>query len=74
MANVALAWARDMPGVCSLLMGARSVDQLRRNLTSVKLQLSPTVTALLCDAGAELKSKLGSNLDPYETAESTRIV
>jgi hypothetical protein len=29
---------------------------------------------LLSDAGAEVKQKLGTNLDPYETAESTRIV
>lgn len=29
---------------------------------------------LLKDAGAEIKQKLGNNLDPYESADSTRIV
>lgn len=35
MANVALAWAREMPGITSLLMGARNQTQLERNLTSL---------------------------------------
>lgn len=108
MANVALAWAREMPGVTSLLMGARNQSQLERNLTSLvrpsictqhsvslfhpseyqvyraswmilwriaqNLSLEPTVMELLKDAGAEVKHKLGKNLDPYESADSTRIV
>lgn len=39
LANVALAWAREQRGVTSLLMGARTADQLTRNLGSVKLEL-----------------------------------
>lgn len=35
MANVALSWARDMPGITSLLMGARNQSQLERNLASL---------------------------------------
>jgi aryl-alcohol dehydrogenase-like predicted oxidoreductase len=74
VANVSLAWAREKPGVTSLLMGARNPDQLRRNLESLRLTLAPEVVGLLDDAGAEVKSKLGANLDPYEGADSTRIV
>ena len=74
MATVSLAWARQQPGVTSLLMGARNVSQLLRNLQSLDLALEPTVLELLDDAGAEVKSKLGANLDPYEGADSTRIV
>lgn len=73
MANVALAWARERPGVSSLLMGARNTNQLERNLTSLDLQLPPEVQALLTDAGEEVKQKLGKNLDPYESAATTRI-
>ena len=29
---------------------------------------------LLCDAGQEVKLALGANLDPYESADSTRIL
>lgn len=39
-----------------------------------ELTLEPTVMELLNDAGAEVKQKLGKNLDPYESADSTRIV
>jgi hypothetical protein len=39
-----------------------------------ELTLEPTVMELLNDAGAEVKIKLGKNLDPYESADSTRIV
>ena len=45
-----------------------------RNLTSLQLSLDPTTVELLNDAGAEVKQKLGANLDPYESADSTRIV
>eukprot|EP01051_Picozoa_sp_SAG22_P003946 SAG22_NODE_202_length_15324_cov_7.802627_8_plen_56_part_00 len=55
-------------------MGARTVDQLTRNLESLKLTLEPAAMGLLCDAGNELLEKLGTNLDPYESADSTRIV
>jgi aryl-alcohol dehydrogenase-like predicted oxidoreductase len=74
LATVSLAWAREQPGITSLLMGARNSGQLLRNLESVKLTLEPTVAELLCDAGADVKRKLGANLDPYESADSTRIV
>ena len=39
-----------------------------------ELTLEPTVMELLSDAGADVKRKLGKNLDPYESADSTRIV
>lgn len=35
MANVSLSWAREMPGITSLLMGARNQSQLERNLASL---------------------------------------
>ena len=55
-------------------MGARNVDQLTRNLESLELQLPPEVAGLLADAGDEVLHKLGANLDPYESADSSRIV
>jgi len=73
MANVALAWLKDQPGVCSVLMGARTPAQLRRNLDSLALHLEPAVLSLLRDAGEEIKRKLGPNLDCYEGAATSRI-
>jgi aryl-alcohol dehydrogenase-like predicted oxidoreductase len=40
MARVALAWLRQQPGVTSVILGARSVEQLHDNLQSADLELS----------------------------------
>lgn len=41
MAHVALAWLLSRPGVASVLLGARSADQLEANLGAVDLELDP---------------------------------
>ena len=40
MARVALAWLRQQPGVTSVIVGARSVEQLRDDLGAADLELS----------------------------------
>ena len=40
VAQVALAWVRDRPGVSSVLIGARTVEQLVDNLASTKVVLA----------------------------------
>jgi aryl-alcohol dehydrogenase-like predicted oxidoreductase len=40
MAQVALAWLHDRPAVTSVILGARTVDQLRDNLGAAGLHLS----------------------------------
>ncbi len=40
LAKVALAWVRQRPGVSSVILGARTVDQLDSNLASVDVVLS----------------------------------
>ena len=52
MAQVALAWLRDRPGVTSVILGARTVDQLRQNLASADLVLPAEVTTLLSEVSA----------------------
>jgi hypothetical protein len=54
-------------------MGARTVDQLQRNLESIHLTIPPVAGQLLRDATNEVKLKLGSNLDCYESGPTTRI-
>jgi len=41
MAEVALAWVTDRPGVTSTILGARTLDQLRTNLAAAGLHLEP---------------------------------
>ena len=40
VAQVALAWVRDRPGVSSTIIGARTHDQLEHNLDSLTVELS----------------------------------
>lgn len=46
-AQVALAWLAGRPGVASIVIGARSEEQLKDNLAAAELQLKPSETALL---------------------------
>lgn len=50
--QVALAWLLAKPQVCSVIMGARNVDQLRQNLGAAELELSVEQLATLDEASA----------------------
>ena len=60
MAQVALAWLRDRPGVSSVILGARTTEQLTANLGAADLVLSADETAALNTA-----SDLGAPDYPY---------
>jgi len=47
MAEVALAWVTDRPGVTSTILGARTTDQLAANLRAAGLHLTAAETAAL---------------------------
>jgi aryl-alcohol dehydrogenase-like predicted oxidoreductase len=47
VARVALAWLLQRPGVMSVIIGAKSVEQLDDNLAAVKLTLTPEQVATL---------------------------
>jgi aryl-alcohol dehydrogenase-like predicted oxidoreductase len=50
MAQVALSWVAGRPAVTSVILGARTVDQLDDNLGAADLRLSDDEAALLTDA------------------------
>ncbi len=52
MAQVALAWVRDRPAVTSVILGARTLEQLTDNLAAAGLHLSEEETARL-DAASD---------------------
>ena len=60
MAEVALAWVTDRPGVTSTILGARTSEQLATNLKASDLHLSAEETAALDKA-----SDLGAADYPY---------
>jgi aryl-alcohol dehydrogenase-like predicted oxidoreductase len=47
MAHVALAWLHDRPAVTSVILGARTTEQLTANLAAAGLHLDPAETARL---------------------------
>jgi aryl-alcohol dehydrogenase-like predicted oxidoreductase len=52
MAQVALAWLVDRPGVSSVILGARTLEQLDDNLAAAQLHLDPEETDTL-DAASD---------------------
>ena len=65
MTAVSLAWARQQPGVTSLLVGARSPEELEEDLPGAELDLAETVLKELAEATYEVKRKLGRNPDMW---------
>lgn len=51
-AQVALAWLVDRPAVTSVILGARTVEQLEANMAAAELTLTPEQRAALDDASA----------------------
>jgi aryl-alcohol dehydrogenase-like predicted oxidoreductase len=54
MSQVALAWVADRPAVSSVILGARTVEQLDDNLGAAGLHLSDKETAVLTEASAPI--------------------
>jgi aryl-alcohol dehydrogenase-like predicted oxidoreductase len=52
MASVALSWVQDRPGVSSVILGARTGEQLTANLSAAGLHLDEATTAAL-DAASD---------------------
>lgn len=49
-AQVAIAWLMARPAVSSVILGARSMDQLTGNLAAAGLRLAPEETRMLDEA------------------------
>ena len=56
MSQVALAWLADRPAVTSVILGARTVEQLDDNLGAAELHLSEKETGLLTEASSPIVS------------------
>jgi aryl-alcohol dehydrogenase-like predicted oxidoreductase len=73
MADVALAWCAQRPGVCCVIAGASSPAQLERNAVSLDTPLPPEVVQQLEQATEALKQTLGPNPDMWEGESSSRF-
>jgi aryl-alcohol dehydrogenase-like predicted oxidoreductase len=72
LSDVALAWAVANPGVACTLVGSRSADRLEANVRAIERPLEPGVVARLDAITDELKQRLGSSFDYYESPENDR--
>ena len=50
--TVAIAWARDRPGVAAAIVGARDLAQLTGILVAEELELPPAIAAALDDVSS----------------------
>jgi myo-inositol catabolism protein IolS len=65
MAAVSLAWLRQQPGVTSILVGARTPQEVALNLPALDLTLSDDMVCALSAATEPVKAKLGNNPDMW---------
>jgi myo-inositol catabolism protein IolS len=72
MADVALAWVRQQPGVESVIVGARTPEQVRDNVRALGVRLAPDVVAALDGATAPLKQALGPSVDMWQAESRVR--
>lgn len=73
VADVALAWVMAKPGIVSAIAGARSPEQIARNIKAANLELSPETVARLDQATDALKLTLGTNADYWTDDKNSRI-
>jgi aryl-alcohol dehydrogenase-like predicted oxidoreductase len=72
MAQVAIAWLMARPAVSSVILGARTVDQLASNLAAADLTLSDEETLLLDEASQPVTPDYPYG-EPGQTQRSRRI-
>ncbi len=73
MATLALIYLIAQPGVSTVVLGARKVDQLRENLLSGDLTLGPAGMAQLNEITAPLKQAMGHNADLWQGDSTCRV-
>lgn len=72
MAHLALAWLLSRPAVAAVLVGARTAAQMYENAQAMQVRLEPSLLAALDEATAELKERLGTNPDMWQSQSRFR--
>jgi myo-inositol catabolism protein IolS len=72
MAHAALAWLIQQPAVGTVIVGARTPEQIKANAKAGELQLPSEVVAALTAATEELKAKMGPNPDMWQSQSRMR--
>jgi aryl-alcohol dehydrogenase-like predicted oxidoreductase len=73
MAQVALAWLLEQPGVTTVIAGARNPAQIQSNAAAAALNLPTDVVTALNEVTQPLKQRLGPNPDMWENDANCRM-
>jgi aryl-alcohol dehydrogenase-like predicted oxidoreductase len=73
MADVALAWCLQQPGVACVIVGAASEQHVQRNVSTLEAPLAEQVVEWLNDATRPLLEALGSNPDLWQGSADSRF-
>lgn len=73
MSVLCLCWLIAQPGVSSVILGCRKVEQLEENLKAADLNIGPAAIAQLNEFTFPLKVAMGDNCDMWESEENSRI-
>ncbi len=73
MAVMSLAWLLGREGVASVIAGARSPDQIRRNAAAGDLILPANVSTRLDEVTEPLRETMGANADMWEPQSASPI-
>lgn len=71
--QIALSWLISKQGVTTAIVGCRNREQLMSNIKAGEIGLSKEQKARLDTISESVKSKLGNNLDLWESGEDSRI-
>lgn len=72
MAQVTLSWLLSRPGIASIIVGARNPQQININVKAAELKLPQEILEQLTLASEDLKRKLGSNPDMWDSDSRMR--
>lgn len=72
LTHVALAWLLHQPNVPAVLVGARTIEQLKHNVQASDLSLNQNVIQELTELSQTLKQHLGSNPDMWNGGLKSR--
>ncbi|MEQ9454694.1 MAG: aldo/keto reductase [Phycisphaeraceae bacterium] len=72
MTDVSIAWLLAQPTVASVLVGASSPDQVKKNAAAVEVKLSQADLDELSRLTEPVKQALGANMDPWESMSRIR--
>ena len=72
MAQLAIYWAANQPGITCAISGVRSAAQLRDALAGANLTPPQDLMQRLTELSEPVKSKLGANADYFQSSENSR--